>query len=186
MAVASAAPSNGSAPLTVSFSSNGSSDPEGSPLVYLWDFGDGSSSTLANPSHTFSVAGVYNARLTVTDNVGASASTAVTISVNAAARLRSSEIVLTASLRKNIVTVNGRVVVVDQNGTPVPGAVVSVTWSIPGGKISTQTVTTNLNGLARFTIKGNRGTYTLTVNNITKSGYWFDSANSILSRTITK
>jgi glucose/arabinose dehydrogenase len=55
------------APLTVDFSSQDSSDPEGSNLGYLWDFGDNTTSTDANPTHTYTVAGKYVATLTVSD-----------------------------------------------------------------------------------------------------------------------
>ncbi|TQV87605.1 collagenase [Aliikangiella coralliicola] len=55
---------------SVSFSSNGSSDSDGSIASYLWDFGDGSSSTDANPSHTYTSANTYTVTLTVTDNLG--------------------------------------------------------------------------------------------------------------------
>ena len=71
VAVASASPSNGIIPLGVSFSSNGSTDPGGSISTYAWDFGDGSSSSEANPSHTYTVPGNYVATLTITDNQGA-------------------------------------------------------------------------------------------------------------------
>jgi PKD repeat protein len=66
-AVASAVPTQGPAPLTVAFSSAGSSDPEGDPLTYAWAFGDGATSSLANPTHTYSSNGRYTARLTVSD-----------------------------------------------------------------------------------------------------------------------
>jgi glucose/arabinose dehydrogenase len=78
---ASATPTSGPAPLAVSFSSSGSSDPEGRPLTYSWDFGDGASSTAANPSHTYTTAGTYQARLQVSDGVNDSLSTPITISV---------------------------------------------------------------------------------------------------------
>ena len=87
--VISATPSSGTAPLAVSFSSSGSYDPEGAPLSYFWEFGDSTSSTLANPSHTYSWAGTYNARLTVTDSTGAFDSAAVVITANAPIPLRS-------------------------------------------------------------------------------------------------
>jgi glucose/arabinose dehydrogenase/regulation of enolase protein 1 (concanavalin A-like superfamily) len=61
-------PNAGLAPLTVQFSSAGSSDPYGLPLTYAWDFGDGSpTSTSANPSHLYTTNGTYTATLTVSN-----------------------------------------------------------------------------------------------------------------------
>jgi PKD repeat protein len=40
------------------------------PLTYLWNWGDGTSSTGAYPSHTFATAGFYTICLTITDTVG--------------------------------------------------------------------------------------------------------------------
>jgi glucose/arabinose dehydrogenase/PKD repeat protein len=67
--VSSATPLNGPAPLSVQFSSGGSSDPEGAPLTYSWSFGDNTTSTEANPAHVYSATGRYTARLTVSDGV---------------------------------------------------------------------------------------------------------------------
>jgi multidrug efflux pump subunit AcrA (membrane-fusion protein) len=61
---------SGAAPLAVSFSSAGSMDPDGTGIFTQWDFGDGSSSTLADPTHTYGTAGSFAATLTVTDFVG--------------------------------------------------------------------------------------------------------------------
>ena len=69
IAVAAADPTQGVVPLTVSFSSVGSSDPEGQPLTYFWAFGDNTTSTEPNPVHTYSLDGQYLARLTVFDGV---------------------------------------------------------------------------------------------------------------------
>jgi glucose/arabinose dehydrogenase/PKD repeat protein len=80
-AIASANPTSGQAPLTVAFSSAGSSDPEGSTLTYSWTFGDGGTSTQPNPSHTYSAPGSYVARLTVSDGVNSSLSNNVPITV---------------------------------------------------------------------------------------------------------
>jgi PKD repeat protein len=42
----------------------------GSSCTYLWAFGDGTNSTEANPSHTFTNAGTYYVRMTATNNGG--------------------------------------------------------------------------------------------------------------------
>jgi glucose/arabinose dehydrogenase/PKD repeat protein len=81
VSAASATPTGGSAPLTVAFSSAGSVDPEGSPLSYSWDFGDGAVSSDANPTHTYTTPGVYLARLTVSDGVNTALSAPLSINV---------------------------------------------------------------------------------------------------------
>jgi PKD repeat protein/glucose/arabinose dehydrogenase len=88
-AVATATPTSGSAPLTVSFDGSGSSDPDaGDTITYSWDLnGDGTfaDSTVANPSFTYTTAGTYNAVLKVTDSHGASTlSTPIAIIVSPA------------------------------------------------------------------------------------------------------
>ena len=67
--VVSADPTAGADPLTVSFSSDGTTDPDGDKVRYQWDFeGDGTfDSEVRNPSHTYTEPGVYRATLTVTD-----------------------------------------------------------------------------------------------------------------------
>lgn len=81
-AVASADVTQGNtAPLTVNFSSVGSSDPEGQPLTYNWNFGDQTTSTQPNPSHTYSQRGRYTVRVTVSDGTNSTPSNVVTITV---------------------------------------------------------------------------------------------------------
>nr|WP_238419726.1 lectin [Streptomyces taklimakanensis] len=72
---------SGQAPLTVSFSSAGSSDADGDALDYSWTFGDGGTSTAADPSHTYHANGRYTATLTVTDSTGRSGTASVPITV---------------------------------------------------------------------------------------------------------
>ncbi|MGB2695526.1 MAG: PQQ-dependent sugar dehydrogenase, partial [Dehalococcoidia bacterium] len=65
---ATATPFNGLLPLNVQFSSAGTYDPEGGILTYDWAFGDGAVSSAPNPAHQYTIAGTYNAVLTVTDD----------------------------------------------------------------------------------------------------------------------
>jgi chitodextrinase len=59
---AAPAGTSGPAPLTVDFRNLSSGQVE----EYLWNFGDGGSSTLPNPTHTYTVSGDYTVSLTVT------------------------------------------------------------------------------------------------------------------------
>jgi glucose/arabinose dehydrogenase/PKD repeat protein len=86
VAVASASKTFGPSPLSVQFTGSHSSDPEGAPLSYEWNFGDGSSSKSANPSHTFNASsGVptkYTVILKVKDEKGLTSQTSLVISPN--------------------------------------------------------------------------------------------------------
>lgn len=349
VAVASASPDSANVPVAVSFSSAGSSDPDGTIQSYAWDFGDGATSTEANPTHTYTVGGEYVATLTVTDNGGAQTTQTVrvdahapnlapvananaipasgpaplnvtftssgsydpdgaigntkwimpdgseywnqtsywtfdtpgsyvvslyvydrfdavgsdTVTVNVGVTqptptptrtptlgpptatptrtptatprgrktntptptrtatpivptatptrtptpvsgptatptptftpggacvtncLRSTDIALTASGLSRV-TVNGNVTVKDEKGAGVSGAQTQITWTRPDGSTAAQTATTNTSGVAAFSTSGGRGTYTLTINTITKAGYTFDKTNSVLSKSITR
>ena len=83
-AVIGATPTNGQAPLTVQFRSDGSRDEDpGDSITFAWDFdADGTvDSTSPNPSHVYTANGVYTARLTVTDSTGKSDSKSTVITV---------------------------------------------------------------------------------------------------------
>jgi cytochrome c len=79
----SANPTKGLPRLTVSFSSAGTSDPDGDQLSYAWylDDNDDVDSTAPNPTFTYKKDGVYQATLKVTDEHGRSASSYVEITV---------------------------------------------------------------------------------------------------------
>lgn len=55
---------SGDAPLTVAFTDE-SFGGTGTPDTWLWDFGDGSSSSLQDPTHVYTIAGTYTVTLTV-------------------------------------------------------------------------------------------------------------------------
>ncbi|MBC8120249.1 MAG: PQQ-dependent sugar dehydrogenase [Gemmatimonadaceae bacterium] len=80
----------GDAPLRVYFSALSSSDPDNDALSYIWDFGDGApTATTPSVSHVYQT-GQYTASLSVSDPLGASSST--TISVTSGSNLPTAKI----------------------------------------------------------------------------------------------
>lgn len=69
---------NNPAPSTVSFISTTTN-----ASIYLWDFGDNGTSTIANPQHLYTASGVYTVKLTVT-GTGGTTSTIKTVNIGAA------------------------------------------------------------------------------------------------------
>ncbi len=67
----SANPITGNAPLSVSFVDL-STPGDGAITNWNWSFGDGGSSSIQNPTHTYNLAGTFNVSLTVTDSNGLS------------------------------------------------------------------------------------------------------------------
>jgi PKD repeat protein len=63
------------------FSANGSIDPEGGPLTYTWDFGDGTNGNGPSPSHVYPDNGRYQVELVVTDPEGATSRDTTTVGV---------------------------------------------------------------------------------------------------------
>ena len=179
VAIASATPSSGTTPLTVSFSSAGSYDPDGTALTYSWDFGDGSAqSTEANPSHVYT-AGDYTATLTVSDASGATAVTLLLISVNAGTTpaLHVETISMKLSLKSASARATATITITDASGKALNGVTVTGSWS--GVVSGTGTATTSTKG-ARFVspTTTTRGTLTFTVTGATLSGYIYNAAQN--------
>ena len=83
---AAATPSNGSAPLQVTFTTVESG---GSGLVqYAWSFGDNRLGAGSNPTHTYSMADNYRATVWANDSVGGGGSATVTVDVTPALSVR--------------------------------------------------------------------------------------------------
>ena len=68
--------------VAVSFNGGASTDPDGSIVSYTWSFGDGASGSGATTQHAYSAPGTYTARLTVTDDDGATHSRTASVSVS--------------------------------------------------------------------------------------------------------
>jgi hypothetical protein len=67
----SGSPVTGIAPLLVQFTDLST----GNPTTWLWSFGDGSTSSLKNPTHTYSATGTYDVSLQVTNGASSSSIT---------------------------------------------------------------------------------------------------------------
>lgn len=81
VAQAAADVTSGQAPLKVKFSSAGTTDQDGDALTYSWDFGDGGTSTSANPSHKYKKNGTYTATVTAKDTTGRTGGASVQVVV---------------------------------------------------------------------------------------------------------
>ncbi|MEL6639671.1 MAG: PKD domain-containing protein, partial [Bacteroidota bacterium] len=77
---------HGPSPLGIQFTGDQSFDPEFQSLSYAWDFGDGNTSSAANPFHTFSTGGgspaQFTVSLTVSDPQGNTDQKSQVISLN--------------------------------------------------------------------------------------------------------
>lgn len=74
-------PVNGCAPLSVSFGDL-STPGDGTINQWLWDFGDGNTDTVQNPTHIYATAGTFTVTLVVTDDNGCSNTFVITNYVN--------------------------------------------------------------------------------------------------------
>ncbi|HSO70022.1 MAG TPA: S8 family serine peptidase [Arachnia sp.] len=86
----------GTSDLTASFTDN-STDTDGSITAWSWAFGDGGTSTVQNPDHTYAAGGTYTVTLTVTDNDGATDTTSASVTVTQPSTV---DIQLTATARQ--------------------------------------------------------------------------------------
>lgn len=128
VAVASATPDFGQPPLRVQFDASGSSDRDGDALTYQWDFGDGTTGTGVRPAHTYTAAGSYTARLTVSDGRGLTGSETVTIVVGNEPPTPTIEAPVAGSLFRAGQTVNLRGSATDPEDGPLPSSALS--WHV--------------------------------------------------------
>lgn len=78
------APSTGTTSESLTFNGSSSYDPDGDAITYLWDFGDGATSTSATASHSYFTANTYSVTLTVTDPSGASDTANFSVNITSA------------------------------------------------------------------------------------------------------
>ena len=106
----------------LAFHSDGSFDPDGTIVSWLWHFGDGDSSTAANPVHAYLAPGDYEVILTVTDDLARSAFDTTSATITAVASDLTPEVVW-YPLDEGSGTVAG-----DSTGNGLDGAVNGPQW----------------------------------------------------------
>jgi len=146
-------PVSGNAPLTVGFSSAGTTDPDRTAVTTLWNFGDGTTSTEPDPTHTFGTAGTFDVTMTATDLVGHQVSaTPVRVQVtNAPAEVTPTAIQLSVASVKGGTTLTATVVVSGVGGVDVAMRSSSAKATVP----AVVTVAAN-DDRANFSVKTRR------------------------------
>ena len=140
VAVASATPTSGIAPVAVAFDGRGSSDPDGSIASYAWSFGDSATGSGATITHTYSSPGTYTATLTVTDNGGATGSTQVTIQATVDPNILNAPGNLTGSASSRTVTLRWSDNSTNEEGFYIERAPKSTGMFARVGQVGTNTV----------------------------------------------
>jgi len=168
---AGSVPANGPLPtgVTITASTAGSTDVDGTIVASAINFGDGSAVVQsASASHTYSAAGTYTITATVTDNLGASTSKSATVIVDSPNRPPTAAISATPGSAYAPATVSASAA-----GSSDPdGTIVSSVISFGDG--------TSANGLSASHSYSAAGVYTLTAKVTDNAG-----ASSSASTTVT-
>lgn len=115
-AVASVSKSQANVNEQISFDASQSSDSDGQIVQYLWNFGDGETSSSQSTTHAYTQANTYNYTLTVTDNQGAMGQT-------------NGQIIVGTSSSEDVT-------VTPSSGTILPGSSENITLSLNAQNIS--------------------------------------------------
>jgi len=127
VALASASPLQGPAPLLVNFTGSSSFDPDPSDtLTFDWDFGDGSlHSSQPDVSHVYATDDNYEARLVVTDPLGLAGETTIPIVVGNAPPV----VTIETPLQGQILTTSDPVALLGSAVDP-DGDAITYTWIV--------------------------------------------------------
>lgn len=178
----------------VNFNGTLSNDPDGLIIRYLWNFNDVYPRTATGPmvSHRYKAPGVYRPTLTVVDDLGASATTSVTVTVTGptVAPSCSLQLISGSFARLNSVSdvANATILVQDQYGNPLRRALVNVTVS---GMVSVPRVTIRTNELGQVNVtspkfkRGARGTIRFDVSSVVSATHPYVPADNDVPAFVT-
>ena len=155
---------------------------DGMIASYEWDFGDTVMGSGIAPIHAYTATGTYTVTLTVTDNEGLIDDDAMVITVLEEItdfNMSVSSIDMGLKNRGVFTSATALVTIVDANGTPADGAIVSGTWS--GLTNDSDSAVTDANGqvaLESDFVKNAAGAYTFTVNDVVKNGWEYNNVGT--------
>ena len=186
----------GTAPLTYAFTDSSgsvnftgllSTDPDGIITNWSWNFNDvyPGSATGALASHRYNAPGVYSPVLTVTDDLGATGSATVTVTVTGTPLPKTCSLATISAEFKRVNSISdaatATIQVQDQYGNPLRRAVVAVSVSGLASSPKTQ-VRTDIMGNVTVTSpnfkRGARGTVTFTVTSVTSTTHKYVPADN--------
>ena len=122
-------PANPTDTQTIHFTDN-SDDTDGTIANYTWNFGDGNTSHLENPTHKYGDNGTYTVTLTVTDDKGATDTISKQIEV-----LNEPPTAYFKYEPTDNIKINDEVVFTDES-TDKDGTIVNYTWNFGDGNVS--------------------------------------------------
>lgn len=123
-------PTSGVAPLTVQFTDQSTGNPTG----WSWTFGDGGTSSVQSPAHTYSVAGTYTVALTASNSAGSNTRTRVGYIVVSPQQQNQPPIVDAGPDRTITLPASASLDgTVSDDGLPNPPGAVTTTWSVASG-----------------------------------------------------
>lgn len=171
--------------LTCSFTDT-STDGDGTIAARQWGFGDGTGSTAANPSRTYTAGGTYTVSLTVRDDDGATATATGTVTVAAPPPAPTpmwvGGLVGTWTTARSSWTATATITVRDAGGG-VQGVTVTGSWSAGSGSSG---CTTTASGSCSMTVTLNKKatTTTYSVLNLARAGWIYQPGSNAASSVI--
>ena len=186
----------GTAPLTYDFTDSSgsvnftgllSTDADGIITNWSWNFNDvyPSSATGALASHRYNAPGVYSPVLTVTDDLGATGSATVTVTVTGTPLPNTCSLATISAEFKRVNSISdaatATIQVQNQYGNPLRGAVVAVAVS---GLVSSPKIQVRTDIMGNVTVtspkfkRGARGTVTFTVTSVTSTTHKYVTADN--------
>ncbi len=127
----------------IHFDGTDSSDPDGSIASYRWDFGDGAAASTAEATHAYSKEGTYHVTLTVTDNLGATDSAGLQVTIKQQTYPPANQPPVAKAGPDQTVQV-GQSVTFDGSGSSDPdGEIASYHWDFGDGAAASAAVATH-------------------------------------------